>query len=109
MIDLYITEESDRRWAFRLADNPVLACKSPSNDIQLEDRLVSRVHLKISMRDGKYSILDMQRSNGTTIDGSRIRPLVECNVAEGTPIRIGKTAISLGKPCPRSLLPQTNN
>jgi pSer/pThr/pTyr-binding forkhead associated (FHA) protein len=43
-------------------------------DIELNDEVVSRRHLEIVVRDGKYLLQDMGSTNGTMLDGDRIVP-----------------------------------
>ena len=43
-------------------------------DIELNDEVVSRRHLEIVVRDGKYLLQDLGSTNGTMLDGDRIAP-----------------------------------
>ena len=41
-------------------------------DIEMNDEVVSRRHLEIVVRDGKYLVQDLGSTNGTMLDGDRI-------------------------------------
>lgn len=43
-------------------------------DIELGDEVISRRHLEIILRDGKYMIRDLNSTNGTMLDDDRILP-----------------------------------
>jgi pSer/pThr/pTyr-binding forkhead associated (FHA) protein len=43
-------------------------------DIELADEAVSRRHLEIAIRGGKYYLQDLGSTNGTMLDGDRIMP-----------------------------------
>jgi len=74
--------------------------RASDNDIQIKDRSISRKHLKIFSKNGKFLIEDLGSENGTWVDGKPIKPGYEFEVKEGLPIAIGDTRISLGKKCP---------
>ena len=78
--------------------------RAPENDVQIKDKSVSRVHIKVVKRGDKYFITDLKSRNGTFIDGVRIGPELEYEVKEGMPVAIGKTFFSLGKPYPDDVL-----
>ena len=78
--------------------------RAPENDVQIKDKSVSRVHLKVVQRGNKYFITDLKSRNGTFIDGVRIGPGIEYEVREGMPVAVGKTFFSLGKPYPDDVL-----
>jgi len=56
--------------------NTVLGRRTPQYvpDIELNDEVVSRRHLEIVARDGKYLLQDLGSTNGTMLDGDRIVP-----------------------------------
>ena len=73
--------------------------RASDNDIQIKDRSISRKHLKIVRKNGKFFIEDLKSENGTWIDEKPLKPGYEFEVKEGLPIAIGDTLISLGKKC----------
>jgi PAS domain S-box-containing protein len=81
--------EVDTFWVGRTAEN----------DIHIEDVSISRRHLKIVRRGGKFFMEDMESHTGTRLDGNSIRAGVEYELPEGLPVSVGNTVISLNKPC----------
>jgi predicted component of type VI protein secretion system len=64
------------------------------NDIVLQDveRMISRFHCEIHVKDGKLFLIDCNSSNGTKLDGRRVAP--------GTPVRLkGGSRVDLGGTC----------
>jgi len=90
------------------ADTVVLG-RAPENDIQMNDKSVSRRHLKIDRRGDLYFITDIRSRNGTYIGGMRIEPETEYEVKEGVPIAVGKIFMSIGKSCPDGMLAVLNS
>lgn len=60
------------------------------NDIVLEDETVSRHHCRIIQEDDEYVAVDLQSTNGTFINGVRIR---EAYLAPGLIVSVGNTQI----------------
>ena len=60
------------------------------NDLVLADRTVSRFHCEVSVRGNTIVIRDCGSTNGTLIDGVRIR---EAEIPPGTLVRIGGSAL----------------
>ncbi len=52
--------------------DPFVVGRDPANDVQLADRRVSRVHAVVFAEDKVWKIRDINSSNGTFIDGSRV-------------------------------------
>ncbi|HET7499574.1 MAG TPA: sigma 54-interacting transcriptional regulator [Kofleriaceae bacterium] len=66
------------------------------NDLVLSDRTVSRFHCELSIRGNTIIIRDCGSTNGTLIDGVRVR---EAEIPPGTLVRIGSSAfrVELGE------------
>jgi len=66
------------------------------NDLVLADRTVSRFHCEVSVRGNTIAIRDCGSTNGTLIDGVRVR---EAEIPPGTLVRIGGSAfrVELGE------------
>jgi transcriptional regulator with GAF, ATPase, and Fis domain len=60
------------------------------NDLVLLDRTVSRFHCELSVRGNTIIIRDCGSTNGTMIDGVRVR---EAEIPPGTLVRIGGSAL----------------
>lgn len=56
--------------------NTVIGRRTPQYepDFELNDEVVSRRHLEIVFKDGKYLLQDLGSTNGTMLDGDRIPP-----------------------------------
>ena len=64
--------------------------RNPTTDVTLLDENISREH-SIVLRDsetGTYSIEDLQSTNGTKVNGKRVR---NADLADGDEIQIGQT------------------
>ncbi|MEZ4362442.1 MAG: sigma 54-interacting transcriptional regulator [Kofleriaceae bacterium] len=66
------------------------------NDLVLADRTVSRFHCELSLRGNTIILRDCGSTNGTLIDGVRVR---EAEIPPGTLVRIGSSAfhVELGE------------
>jgi len=62
--------------------------RSTDNDLHLADGVVSRRHARIYLRGGAFTLTDLHSSNGTFVNGRRIR---ERPLRDGDEIRIGRT------------------
>jgi len=97
MIKLYIVEGPGRGQSFELKADTIHIGRSPDNDIQMNDRSVSRKHVKVLRKANKYLIEDLESTNGTFVNGKQIDSGEAFEVNEGVPIAIGETVICLGK------------
>ncbi len=79
---------------YDLADEPTVIGRNPSTDITLLDEGISREHAIIEFdgATGAYTIEDLQSTNGTKVNGKRVR---SCSLADGDEIVIGQTAFKL--------------
>lgn len=69
--------------------------RSKSNDIVLDHILISRIHAEIQKIDNDYYIKDLQSSNGTYVNSSKImsNEYVKLNVKDV--IHVGKTQFKI--------------
>jgi pSer/pThr/pTyr-binding forkhead associated (FHA) protein len=76
--------------SYALSDQEVVIGRNPTTDITLLDEGISREHALILLDDdgSGYVIEDLQSTNGTKVNGVRVRstPLVE-----GDEVQIGET------------------
>ncbi|MBI2388059.1 MAG: sigma 54-interacting transcriptional regulator [Deltaproteobacteria bacterium] len=63
---------------------------APGNDLHVQDRTVSRVHCEVRVRADGVSVRDLGSTNGTMIDGVRLR---DADVPAGSNLRLGETVI----------------
>lgn len=65
--------------------------RSSENDIVVDDFKVSRVHLQLVFNDGICSIVDLNSSNGTFVNGQKING--EVQLQPNDVVRIGNTTL----------------
>lgn len=65
--------------------------RSQNNNVVLKDPLVSRHHLQIVENGGRYWIIDLGSTNGTYVNGVRVRGRVEVDIA--AVVKIGNTVL----------------
>ena len=75
---------------YGLSDQEVVIGRNPTTDITLLDEGISREHALILFdEDGPgYVIEDLQSTNGTKVNGKRVR---SASLVEGDEIQIGQT------------------
>jgi len=104
MDKLYIVSGKYEHLSLGLKDQINCIGRSPENDIQIGDNYVSRRHLELNKKGGKYFIKDLNSANGTFLNGKKIRSQVARRVKEGDTIVIGMTLICLGETCSERVL-----
>jgi pSer/pThr/pTyr-binding forkhead associated (FHA) protein len=48
--------------------------RSPDNEIALDDEAISRAHLRLEHEAGVWRAVDLESTNGSEVDGTRLRP-----------------------------------
>ncbi|MEW6669645.1 MAG: ATP-binding protein [Thermodesulfobacteriota bacterium] len=71
--------------------------RAEQNDIRIDDGSVSRRHLKITSREGKFYVEDLGSHNGTWVSGKKLAPRQEVRVEAGVPLGLGAIFVSVGK------------
>ncbi|MBW1774655.1 MAG: FHA domain-containing protein [Deltaproteobacteria bacterium] len=104
MAKIFVVDGSDEVSDLEFSEDVLFIGRSPENDIQITDGTVSRKHLKILRKAGKYFVKDLESKNGTFVDGKHISAGGECEVQEGVPIVIGMTVICIGEGCSEDVL-----
>ena len=66
--------------------------RSPTNNIFVRDKNVSRVHCQIVVSNGTATLTDLQSTNGTFVNNERA---TECVLQVSDLIRIGTTLLEL--------------
>jgi len=74
---------------FKLHDAPVRIGREHDNDIQLDDRGVSRRHARIERLDDRLVLMDVGSTNGTILNGVELQGTAE--LKNGDQIKIGST------------------
>lgn len=109
MSKLYVLNGPEIGKSFNLREGVMFLGLSLDNEIRINDRTLSRKHLKILKLRDKYYITDLKSRNGTFFDGNFIRPGLEIEVTEGNPIALGVTVICLGRGCEEQILPSLDS
>lgn len=99
MKDIFIFDGSEKERSFDFKGEAMYIGRSPDNDIQIKDITVSRRHLKITKKEGRYIIKDLGSKNGTYVDGNYIKPDLDIELKKSAPIVIGMSVICIGKEC----------
>ena len=68
--------------------------RSSSNDIQLDDAVVSRNHTVLDFKNGKFTVLDAGSASGTIVNGEK---LLAGALQGGSTLTIGDTSLTLVK------------
>ena len=79
--------------------------RSLDNDVVIDDRTLSRKHLRVVKRANAYFITDLKSRNGTFYKGEFLKPGMEIQVQEGSPIAVGMTVIGIGEGCEEEMMP----
>jgi len=96
---LFVIRGADQGCRYELTEATVRLGRDPSNNIQIHDTEVSRHHAEIRRVDEEYTILDLGSSNGTYVNGQRIR---RHRLASGDQLQLGRTLMLFTAPSEES-------
>jgi len=76
--------------AFELSSAETLIGRNPTTDITLLDEGISREHAIVlyDPESDSYSLEDLQSTNGTQVNGKRVRSVT---LADGDEVQVGRT------------------
>ncbi|MBN1849202.1 MAG: FHA domain-containing protein [Deltaproteobacteria bacterium] len=97
MPKIYIMNETGQARFYDFDRDTIYVGRSGDNDIQIKDRFVSRLHLKINQVGKRFFIKDLKSTNGTYINGKPIISGIGFEVEKGAPIVIGTSVICVGE------------
>lgn len=81
---------------YRITHFPIVVGKLINEvDCRIDDPSISRMHVKINNKSGKMSILDLNSTNGTIVDGVRINPGEEIAIGLYSEIMLGQVMLRL--------------
>ncbi len=69
---LFVIRGIDQGSKFELRTPSVTLGREPNNPIQLHDTEVSRRHVELRLVDGRYTLVDLNSSNGTYVNGRQV-------------------------------------
>lgn len=99
MSNLYVLAGPMTGKVFELREGDNHIGRSPENDIVIDDRTISRTHLKITKKEEKYFLTDLESHNRNFFDRKYLEPGIEAEVEEGMPIAVGISVICIGEKC----------
>jgi pSer/pThr/pTyr-binding forkhead associated (FHA) protein len=67
---LVVTPEAGQRRVHRLDTLPAAIGRAPDSDIQISDPAVSRTHARIDWDGARFTIEDLESTNGTSLNGA---------------------------------------
>ena len=91
MILRYILPGGEQK-VFELGRKPATIGRGINADIQLPDKLASRIHCGISYKDGNYFLSDFNSRNGTFVND---RSIEVCRINPGDRIRVGDMVLAV--------------
>jgi serine/threonine-protein kinase PknK len=91
---LHVTQDSERT-THRFSKDRVTLGRSRNRDVPLSDRSISRHHLTIFWREGRFFVRDEKSQNGTLMDGRRLESEALVAIAPGSMLRAGAFDIVL--------------
>ncbi len=82
----FLRRDDDPTVRYELSQPSTTIGRAENNDVVLEDMRVSRHHVRIDLKDEQWVIIDFQSTNGTTVNGEKIR---SHSLRDGDRIHIG--------------------
>jgi len=105
LLQLYVLNGPKRGESYRLIQGTSYVGRSMDNNVRIEDRTVSRKHLRIFRDNDKCFITDLKSRNGTFYRGSFVTPGASVEVQEGFPIALGMAVVCVGESCADEIMP----
>ncbi len=94
--------ESHAIWVLRSDDPPVVLRlpggasrtigRNPRADFVIDSPLLSRVHCRLSASDTRLAVEDLQSTNGTYVNGDRVR---QSELRNGDRLRLGRVELTV--------------
>jgi signal transduction histidine kinase len=88
--NLFVIRGRDQGTRYEIDQQAVSIGRDPSNVIQLHDTEISRNHARFQLMETKYTLFDLQSSNGTYVNG---KPIQEHILLSGDQIQMGRTLL----------------
>lgn len=96
---LLVASGPDRGKEILVTGNRFRCGKSPDNDLVIADETVSRYHFEVVEEESGYLVRDVGSTNGTIVDGARIR---EAYLRSGATVTAGRVRIQVRLPSERA-------
>jgi len=105
MTTLYVLNGPAKGKSFKLRQGALFLGRSLDNDIQINDKTLSRKHLRVMKKGDHLFLTDLKSRNGTFYGSDFLKPGISVEIEEGSPIAVGMTVICIGEGCERELVP----
>jgi pSer/pThr/pTyr-binding forkhead associated (FHA) protein len=92
-----IAKNREKVWSYNIQGEIVSIGRSHENDIQVQDRYVSRRQLILWKKEDRFFFKNLGKKNGTRVNGLRISPRAIVQVNRGDAIDIGKSVLIIGE------------
>src|SRR6184192_793411 len=87
------TTEAEGALVFRLPPGAIKTVgRAPRADFIVDAALVSRLHCRITAGDEKLEVVDLESTNGTYVNGKRIR---RAELKIGDSLRVGRVELTV--------------
>ncbi len=93
LITLRVLDGADRGRVFEGLPTPVTIGREEGNSVQLNDKRVSRFHLKIQEDQDKLVLTDLESTNGTKVNGEDIQLRI---LRVGDMVSVGRSVLLFG-------------
>lgn len=103
---LSVQIEFDKTMDFETPKKNVVVGRSPHSDLVVPHESVSRQHCRIEEIEGSFFITDLGSSNGTFIDGERLKTNLKTSFKSSSQLKLGKVEAGLVKSQAASEIPQ---
>lgn len=89
---------SDRQtFTIPLSDRDLTVGSAETADVHVDSTTLSRLHTRITLRDGRVYLTDLNSRNGTFLNGKRLQPHVEYEWTPGDYLRLPDVNLELLK------------
>ena len=95
---LYLIAKNRKKvWSYDIKGETVSIGRSNENDIQVQDRYVSRRQLLLWKNENRFFLKNLGKKNDTKVNGLRIPANATVQVKRGDAIDIGKSVLCIGE------------
>ena len=92
-----IAKNREKVWSYDINGETVSIGRSDENDIQVQDRYVSRRQLMLWKKENRFFLKNLGNKNDTKVNGLRIPSRATVQVKRGDAIDIGMSVLYIGE------------
>ena len=93
-LTLRVISGADRGRVFRELKTPMTIGREEGNGVQLNDERVSRYHLKIHEDQRQFVLTDLDSTNGTFVNGTRVQT---AELHDGDRLSVGRVDLIVSR------------